>query len=220
MPPVPGFLLTLEGPEGGGKSTQAQRLAVALQDAGYAVCATREPGGTSVGETIRRLLLGRDGTALSAWSEALLFTAARAQLIEDVIVPALAAGQVVVCDRFSDSTLAYQGHGRGLDLDLLRGVQAAATHGLKPALTFLLDLPVEEGLHRIPRTSLDRLDREVEAFHDRVRRGYHALAAEEPARWVVVDAQQPTEQLAHAIFETSLERIQRAGVHPAMRHSA
>ncbi len=215
-----GFFLTFEGPEGGGKSTQVELLGGALRERGYEVCTTREPGGTKIGEAIREVLLRRRGIPLSAWAEALLFTAARAQLIEEVIGPALAAGSVVLCDRFSDSTIAYQGHGRGLNLELLERVQAQATQALTPTLTFLLDLPVEQGLNRIPRTSLDRLDREDEAFHRRVREGYRQMAAAQPLRWVVMDARRRKEELAQAILTATLERLERAGRRPAQRRSA
>src|SRR2546426_7093563 len=162
-----GFFITFEGPEGGGKSTQIHRLAEALAEEGYVVWTTREPGGTRVGEMIRPLLLGPRQTRLSPWTEALLFTAARAELVDEVIRPRLQRGEVVLCDRFSDSTLAYQGYGRGLDLKTLQGLQAEATGRLMPDRTLLLNLPVEAGLARIPRNAQDRLDRETVAFHRR-----------------------------------------------------
>src|ERR1700738_4150564 len=140
-----GFFISFEGPEGGGKSTQIHRLAAALAEQGHAVWTTREPGGTRAGEMIRPLLLGPKAGALSAWAEALLFTAARAQLVDEVIRPRLHRGELVLCDRYSDSTLAYQGYGRGIDLETLRRLQVEATGGLSPDLTLLLDLPVEAG---------------------------------------------------------------------------
>src|SRR2546427_1255649 len=145
-----GFFITFEGPEGGGKSTQIHRLAAALAEEGHVVWTTREPGGTRVGEMIRPLLLGAQQSRLSPWTEALLFTAARAELVADVIRPRLQRGEVVLCDRFSDSTLAYQGYGRGLDLNNLRRLQADATAGLTPDRTLLLNLPVEAGAARNP----------------------------------------------------------------------
>lgn len=214
----PGYFITLEGPEGAGKSTQSTRLAGALTERGFDVFATREPGGTTAGELIRRILL--DGPELNGWTEALLFTAARAQLVQDVIRPQLEAGRVVLCDRFSDSTLAYQGYGRGVDLAILRRLQNEATGGLRPALTFLLDLPVEHGLSRIPPASLDRLDREVADFHQRVRRGYAEMATEDPGRWVVVDAAQPPERLGERMLGVSLQRLAEAGLRPRERRSA
>src|SRR5207237_664304 len=140
------------------KPTQIHRLAAALADHGYPVWTTREPGGTRVGEMIRPILLGRQGAPITPWSEALLFTAARAQHVEEVLRPRLERGELVLCDRYADSTLAYQGYGRGLDLDTLRQLQRQATGGLQPALTILLNLPVQAGLARIPRPNQDRLD--------------------------------------------------------------
>ncbi len=215
-----GFFVTFEGPEGGGKSTQAERLTAALARRGFNAFATREPGGTRAGETIRQLLLRPGGRPLAAWTEALLFTASRAQLVAEVIRPRLEAGEVVVCDRFIDSTLAYQGSGRGLDLALLRSLQQAATGALEPGLTILLDLPVEEGLARIPRQALDRLDREAAAFHQRVRDAYLEMAGAEPSRWVVLDARAGADALAERVFQTVLERLGRAGVRPAQQQSA
>ncbi len=217
---VTGYFLTFEGPEGGGKSTQAERLTFAVKERGYEVLCTREPGGTHVGEAIRQILLRRSGMAMSAWTEALLFTAARAQLVEEVIRPRLSAGTIVICDRFSDSTLAYQGYGRGLDREALERLQQEATHGLKPSLTFLLDIPVEQGLGRIPPKLLDRLDRESDSFHRRVRQGYLELAAAEPERWLVLDAQSNPDDLAAAILQSTIERLKRAGLSAAERRSA
>jgi dTMP kinase len=216
-----GFFISFEGPEGGGKSTQIQRLAAALAEQGYAVWTTREPGGTRVGETIRPILLGQhQAVNLSAWSEALLFTAARAQLVEEVIRPRLERGELVLCDRFSDSTLAYQGYGRGLDLEALRRLQAQATGGLRPHLTLLLDLPVEAGLARIPRGAKDRLDRETIAFHQRVHAGYRTMAALEPHRWRGVDASLDPDQVADRVLEYTTQALHLAGIHPAERRSA
>ena len=216
-----GFFISFEGPEGGGKSTQIHRLAAALAEQGHVVWTTREPGGTRVGEMIRPILLGRQQQAgLSAWTEALLFTAARAQLVDEVIRPRLLRGEVVLCDRFSDSTLAYQGYGRGLDLEALRRLQADATGGLVPDLTLLLDLPVDAGLARIPRTAQDRLDRETVAFHQRVHAGYQQMAAADPRRWRAVDASADPDQVARRILECAGEALQQAGIHPAQRRSA
>src|ERR1700682_4347803 len=151
-----GSSISFEGPEGSGKSTQIHRLAAALAELGHAVWTTREPGGTRVGEMIRPLLLGPKAGPLSAWSEALLFTAARAQLVDEVIRPRLQRGELVLCDRFSDSTLAYQGYGRGIDLETLRRLQSEATGGLSPDPTLLLDLPVEAGPGPLPRQTHGR----------------------------------------------------------------
>jgi dTMP kinase len=214
----PGYFVTFEGPEGAGKSTQVTRLAEKLAEHGFEVLSTREPGGTMVGEMIRRILL--DGPDLSGWTEALLFTAARAQLVQDVIRPQLEAGLVVLCDRYRDSTLAYQGYGRGVDLATLIRLQEEATGGLLPALTFLLDLPVEEGLSRIPKGALDRLDREAEGFHRRVREGYLDMARQDPGRWVIVNAAVSADGLAEVIVTATRERLQRAGIRPRERRSA
>lgn len=214
----PGYFVTFEGPEGAGKSTQVARLAGALTDRGFEVFATREPGGTPVGEMIRDIVLR--GPDLDGWTEALLFTAARVQLIRDVIRPQLDAGRLVLCDRYRDSTLAYQGYGRGLDLPTLVRMQDQATGGLMPALTFLLDLPVEEGLSRIRPKSLDRLDREGEAFHRRVREGYLEMARLDPGRWVTLNAALPADGLAELVVSSTLQRLQRAGVRPRERRSA
>ena len=215
-----GFFITFEGPEGGGKSTQIHRLAATLAERGYVVWTTREPGGTRVGEMIRPILLSRQQTQMTPWSEALLFTAARAQHVEEVIRPRLARGELVLCDRYTDSTIAYQGYGRGLNLDTLRRLQAQATGGLEPDLTILLNLPVETGLSRIPRTAQDRLDRETATFHERVRAGYQEMAAADPRRWREVDAAADEDQVAQRIHALVSEALQQAGIRPAERQSA
>jgi|SRR5579864_887979 len=215
-----GFFITLEGPEGGGKSTQIHGLAASLAERGFGVWTTREPGGTRVGEMIRPILLGRDQAPLTAWTEALLFTAARAQHVEEVIRPRLARGEIVLCDRYLDSTLAYQGFGRGLDLTSLRELQTRATGGLAPDLTILFSLPVEAGLARIPRTRQDRLDRETAAFHQRVYDGYRRLAEAEPQRWRQVDASAGESQVARQILELTTAALDKAGVAPAQRRTA
>ncbi len=215
-----GFFITFEGPEGGGKSTQIHRLAATLANQGYVVWTTREPGGTRVGEMIRPILLGQQQTRMTPWSEALLFTAARAQLVEEVIRPRLMRGELVLCDRYIDSTLAYQGYARGLDLDALRRLQVQATGGLQPDLTILLNLPVETGLSRIPRPAQDRLDRETATFHQRVRAGYQEMAAADPRRWREVDAAADEDQVAQRIVALVSDALRQAGVRPAERRSA
>jgi dTMP kinase len=215
-----GFFISFEGPEGGGKSTQIHRLAAALAEQGYAVWTTREPGGTRVGEMIRPILLSQQQARMTPWSEALLFTAARAQHVEEVIRPRLARGELVLCDRYTDSTLAYQGYGRGLDLDTLRRLQSQATGGLQPDLTMLLNLPIETGLSRIPRPAQDRLDRETATFHQRVRDGYQEMAAADPRRWREVDAAADQDQVAARILVLVSEALAQAGVRPAERRSA
>lgn len=198
-----GIFITFEGPDGSGKSTQLARLAARVAASGRAVTTTREPGGTPAGERIRDVLLA-PGDGLSAAAEALLFCAARAEIVRCVIRPALARGDVVLCDRYADSTLAYQGFGRRLAQDELQGMIHLATGGLRPALTLLFDLPVEEGLRRRAAAQddapLSRLDQETMSFHRRVRAGYLALVAAEPARWRVIDASRPPDAVAEAIW--------------------
>jgi dTMP kinase len=215
-----GFFISFEGPEGGGKSTQIHRLATSLAEQGFPVWTTREPGGTRVGEMIRPILLGRQHIPMTPWSEALLFTAARAQHVEEVIRPRLARGELVLCDRYTDSTLAYQGYGRGLDLDTLRRLQAEATGGLQPDQAILLNLPVETGLSRIPRPAQDRLDREAATFHERVRAGYQEMAAAEPRRWREVDAAAEEDKVAERILGLVSVALAEAGIRPAERRSA
>jgi len=200
--PSPALFITLEGGEGAGKSLQQEALARRVQARGRSVVCTREPGGTPLGERLREVLLdlGERSVTLDALSETLLFMAARAELVASVIAPALERGAVVLCDRFADSTRAYQGFGRGVDLDAIDQLTAVATGGLRPDLTVLLDLPPAEGLSRASGTA-DRFGREDEAFHERVRDGYLTLAAREPERWLVVDATQTPEAVLDAIWQ-------------------
>jgi len=193
---TPGVLVTFEGGEGTGKSTQIRLLAARLEAAGLPVLTLREPGGTRVGELVRDLLLDPAHGAMSARAELLLYEASRAQLVAEVIEPALAAGEVVLCDRFSDSTIAYQGLGRGLPLDEVRALNAAATAGLVPDRTIVLDLDAAHGLLRATGEGADRLESEEAAFHERVREGFRALAAEEPDRVRLVDATGTPEDVA------------------------
>ncbi len=192
-----GFFITFEGPEGSGKTTQIRRLAAFLEEQGYAVVLTREPGGTVIGDQIRQILLAHGNAEMKPRTEVLLFQASRAQHVDELIRPALAQGKIVLCDRFADSTLAYQGFGRGENLDRLRQLIAYATGGLQPHLTLLLDLDVEVGLRR--RQPLlqewNRLDAEKLAFHQKVRDGYRQLAQEDPQRWVVIDASRSVEEV-------------------------
>jgi dTMP kinase len=208
--------IALEGPDGAGKSLQAVRLADALGGVGRQVTLTREPGGTPLGESIRALLLDADTADRSPEVDALLFNAARAQLVRDVIRPALGRGEVVVCDRFADSTLAYQGYGSGLSLDGLRQMERFATAGLRPDLVVLLDLPVRDALARrasgAPEglTRFERSSAHDAAFHERVRQGYLELAAAEPERWRIVDAARDADDVA-----VDIERV----VHHALTSS-
>jgi dTMP kinase len=186
--------ITVEGIEGCGKSTQARRLAEAI---GPKALLTVEPGATELGGAIRTLLLEQRSREVSPLAELLLFFADRAQHVHEVVRPALTAGRIVVSDRYADSTTAYQGYGRGLSLDLIRTLTTHATDGLAPDLTLLLDLPVEVGLARARRRgAADRMESEDVGFHERVRQGYLTLAAEEPARWVVIDATGSEDEVA------------------------
>ena len=182
-----GLLVTLEGGEGAGKSTQIVRLAERARARGVEVLTCREPGGTPLGERLREALFGLDG-APTALAELLTFSAARAELVATVMRPALERGALVLCDRFTDSTLAYQGYGRGLDVATIAAVNAAATGGLAPDLTLLLDLDPAAGRARGAEGGTDYLEREALAFHERVRAGFRELAAREPGRWRVIDA--------------------------------
>jgi len=195
-----GRFITLEGPDGAGKSSQADRLVSALRDAGSTVRQVREPGGTPLGEAVRELLMA--AAPHDARSDALLFNAARATLVAEVIRPALERGEIVVCDRYADSTLAYQGHGGGLDVAELDRINAWSTGGLVPDLTILFDVPVEQGLARRaggPRTGRTRFEDPAyhdAAFHERVRAGYRRMAAADPARWRVIDASRSPDRVA------------------------
>jgi dTMP kinase len=196
-----GRFITIEGPEGAGKTTQAARLEEALAARGIPVRRTREPGGTELGERIRDLLLANTGTAHDALADALLFNAARRQLVEEVVEPALAAGTTIVCARFADSTRAYQGYGGGLDVRELAQLEEIATGGLVPDLTLLLDLPVEVGLARKAPGDQTRFETAYDvAFHRRVRNGFLAMAVAEPGRFVVVDATAPEDAVAERIL--------------------
>lgn len=187
-----GRFIVFEGPEGAGKSTQIARLAGLLKAQGHDVVTTREPGGTPVGDAIRGVLLGASDYAMLPQTEAFLLSASRAQHVHDVIRPALERGAIVVCDRFTDSSLAYQGGGRGMDAAALRCLERIAVGDTAPDLRILLDLPVEVGLARRHRdaASVNRIDRAGLAFHQRVRDAYLALVAERPEAWAVIDATQ------------------------------
>jgi dTMP kinase len=194
-----GLLVTLEGGEGAGKSTQIARLAQRARGRGLEVLTCREPGGTPLGERLREALFGLDA-APTALAELLTFSAARAELVATVIRPALDRGELVLCDRFTDSTVAYQGYGRGLELATIEAVNAAATGGLTPDLRLLLDLDPAAGRARGAAGGTDYLERETLAFHERVRAGFHALAAREPARWHVIDASGDIEAVSAAAW--------------------
>lgn len=202
------MFITFEGPEGSGKTTQIPQIENCLIDAGYAVFSTREPGGTSIGNQIREVLLANKNTEMHPRSEILLFQASRVQLVEQEIKPRLAKGEIVLCDRYADSTIAYQGYGHQIDLIQLNNIVNFATSGLKPDLTLLFDLDVEVGLARRQRDGgVNRLDSFELAFHQRVRAGYHELAAAEPDRWAIVDANQPPELVQAAVIEIIYGRL-------------
>ena len=203
------MFITLEGPEGAGKTTQLRALADFLRGCGYDVVTTREPGGTAIGDQIRHVLHDTANVAMSPTAEVLLYAASRAQLVAEVIQPALAAGRVVLCDRYADSTMAYQGYGRGLDRDALAALTAVATGGLRPDLTLLLDLAGARGLarRRDEGEEMNRLDLETIEFHRRVRAGYLALAAAEPARWQLIDADRPPAAIQDTLRRLVLERL-------------
>lgn len=205
-----GSFITFEGPEGSGKTTQIRLLAAWLRAQGREVVTTREPGGTRIGDGIRALLLDPIHAEMRPETEILLFSAARAQLVGQVIRPHLAQGGIVLCDRFADSTLAYQGYGRQLELGTLRQITAFATGHLTPDLTICLDLPVEEGLRRKrggDQAEWNRMEQEQVAFHERVRHGFLALAAAEPARWLVLDATQSLEGIQEEIRKRVAEHL-------------
>lgn len=215
--------MTLEGPDGAGKTTQAALLVDHLRAAGFDVLPLREPGGTTIGEQIRALLIDPRHAELTPRTEMLLFAASRAQLVTEVIAPALARDRVVVCERYVDASLAYQGVARGLGVDLVRAVNDAATGGLRPDLTLLLDLDPETGLRRARAANGragpkgweggDRIERETLAFHARVREGFLALARIEPERIRVIDARRPVADVQREISAAidGLLEARRAG---------
>jgi dTMP kinase len=205
-------LITLEGPEGAGKTVIAKRLVGELERRGHEVVSTREPGGTRLGERLRSILLSQRAAEAEApvdpRADALLFNAARAQLVAEVIRPALERGAIVLCARFTDSTLAYQGYGAGLPVEQLRAVAEVATGGLVPDLTVLLDVPPTVGLGRKRGASRNRFEASFDlAFHERVRAGFLALAAAEPARFRVIDSARPIEAVAGDVIAAVLAAV-------------
>lgn len=202
------MFITFEGPEGSGKTAQLDPLADFLIGEGYVVRKTREPGGTPIGDQIRNTILDLKNTAMVDRTEALLLQASRAQLVEEVIKPGLERGEVILCDRFADSTLAYQGFGHQNDLTPLREIIHYATGGLTPDLTILLDIDPAVGLKRRNQAgNLNRLDALDLGFHQRVRKGYLELAGSEPERWVVIDADRSFQDVLNHIQEVVLERL-------------
>jgi dTMP kinase len=206
----PGTFITLEGPEGAGKTTQVRLLAAKLDAASVPYVLTRDPGGTPLGKQIRHILLkpGAPGSVVAPMAELLLYQADRAQNINEVILPGLTAGKLVICDRYIDSSVAYQGYGRDLDLALIQQLNNMSTQGLKPELTLLFDIESEKGLGRLHPGGHDRMEKEAIEFHHKVRQGYLTLAKQEPERWRIIDA---TKAL-HAVQE---EMVRLIGDHMA-----
>jgi dTMP kinase len=194
--------VTFEGPEGAGKSTAIATIAEKLREMGKTVLTTREPGSGPVGTRIRQILLDPTETPIHPRCELFLFLADRAQHVAMIIEPALARGEVVLCDRFADSTVVYQGHARGLDVNMLRSLNEAATGGRTPDLTLLLDVPAEIGLDRV--TDKDRLDAEPLEFHERVRQGFLTEAARDPLRWWILDASESPDGVAEQALNAIL----------------
>ena len=209
-----GLFVTLEGCEGSGKTSQVRYLRANLKGLGIPVTVVREPGGTTLGDKLRRILKF-SSIPLTPETELLLFNASRAELVKQIVVPALRDGHVVICDRFTGSTIAYQGYGRGLSLDLVRSVNAAATGGLKPDITILLDISPEEGLMRNTsprdRFETDFEKPEVIEFHRKIRQGYLDLAAQNPQGWVVIDATLSQEDVANRIWNELLPSLENEG---------
>ena len=203
------LFITFEGGEGGCKSVQAKALYRRLSQLAIPALLTHEPGGTPFGKKLGRWLKWVKETDISPLTELMLFNASRAQLVAEIIQPNLKGGKVVISDRYADSTTAYQGYGRGLDLEMVKATNNAATQGLKPALTVLLDIPVEKGLARIKGREKDRFEQEALAFHQRVREGYLKLAGDEPERWLIVDASQSKEKISQIIWQRVSQLLSR-----------
>ncbi len=201
------MFVTFEGIEGCGKTTQAKLLCEALVDRGYSVVFTREPGGTPAAEELRSFLLKPREERFPPFAELSVYEAARAFHVENLIKPSLKEGAVVICDRFIDSTLAYQGYGRGIDLSLVERLNQEATGGLKPDLTVLIDLPVEEAFKRISERRKDRMESESLKFHQRVREGFLEIARREPERFLIVDGMREVEELHTLILGEVLGRL-------------
>lgn len=211
-----GIFITLEGPEGAGKTTQLKLLSKFLQDEGIEHLITRDPGGTSLGKPIRRILLNAD-SVVSPISELLLYEADRAQNVSEIILPGLNEGKLVFCDRYTDSTLAYQGYGRGIDLELIAQLNEVASQGLRPERTILFDIESSAGLARLHPSGHDRLEREAIEFHQKVRHGYLDLAGKDTKRWRILDASMPMSVVQDELRRFVLEVLepeatgQRAG---------
>jgi len=205
------LFITFEGGEGCGKSVQARTLYRRLSKLAIPAILTHEPGSTPFGKKLGHWLKWGHDKDISPLTELLLFNASRVQLVNEVIQPNLEEGEVVICDRYVDSTTAYQSYGRGLDLEMVKVVNNAATQGLKPDLTVLLDIPADEGLARIKARRQDRFEQEELAFHQRVREGYLKLAANDPERWLVVDASQSKAKIEQIIWQRVSQLLSRQG---------
>jgi dTMP kinase len=205
--------ITLEGPEGSGKTTLCTRLELLLASKGHDVVSVREPGGTLIGQKVRDVLLDQANTGMFPQAEFLLFSASRAQLVREVVKPHLDAGTVVLCDRFLDSSLAYQGYGHQLEVDVLREISGFVTAGLQPDLTFLLDVLPEEGLRRRKQDpdTWNRLDAYSIEFHSRVRNGFLSLAKNNPNRWEIIDASQSEDEIFSAASAVLLKVLEKRG---------
>ena len=205
------MFITLEGPDGSGKTSQIQPLAEFLRQKGYKVLTTCEPGGTSISDQIRDVLKNLENKSMHPRTEILLFCAARAQLVEQVIRPHLAQGEIILSDRYADSTLAYQGYGHGYDLDFLKRLLDFATGGLWPDLTLYMDISAEEGLNRRRSSGgqWDRLDDYELAFHCRVREGYLKMAHNDPSRWYIIDSSLSQEAVQEALQQTVLKKLSK-----------
>lgn len=196
-----GLFITFEGPDGAGKTTQVNAFVNKLRTMGHTVLQTREPGGTVISDKIRGLILDPEHTEMADTTEVLLYAASRAQHVRETILPALEKGKIVVCDRFVEASIAYQGYGLGINLEEVRAINQFATGGLVPDRTYLLDLPVAIGRERLQvRTGLDRIEQKGAEYHERVRAGFREIACQHPQRIRVIDASKPVEEVAEEIF--------------------
>jgi len=213
-----GTFITLEGPDGSGKTTQAHLLVGWLRERGLPVVQTREPGGSDIGDQIRGILHDSANAGMMARTEFLLYSASRAQHVEELILPALEENQIVISDRYADSSIAYQGYGRGLDLETIMSVTDFATQGVEPDLTLYFDIAAGEGLQRrlLSGEAWNRMDAEALAFHQRVRRGYRELAQAAPSRWLVIDANRPVEDVQRDVRGAVDQRLKADGRYAAV----
>lgn len=196
-----GLFITFEGPDGAGKTTQVKAFAEKLSALGHEVVLTREPGGTAISDEIRSLILDPAHTEMADFAEVLLYAASRAQHVQEKIKPSLKSGKIIVCDRFVEASVAYQGYGLGIDIERIKAINQFATGGLIPDRTYLLDLSVAEGRERLQaRTGLDRIEQKGAAYHERVRQGFLEIAKEHPQRIRVIDAKRPVNEMAEEIF--------------------